>query len=588
FHRRLHLHLYKQDQNNNNIASLGDELFTNMPICGDLVLLEEDCAIQDNNCTPAFTCDVVPVQVEYYEPMGSGCLFSTYWYDITSFPINDPSPGNQWSAIFSNTDAFGLPAHPSTPTNAAENCGLDWLGDNEGTIDFDDEAGGANEDEQLQMDGWLYVASQIECLQFRVGSSATDHSVGLYVGTDLNNMSLVTQENDEQAGGGNNSSGVVGSYCIPSSVSTTNDACAWQILRVRIYAHDDDTAYDPAIDWSFNGGLTWDVVEEQWFVAATSADDNTPPTGVAAMGGGCTPVPTTQVDSDNVLADLEGKLWNIPGNCNRAPTNLYEPNIPNGNNAEEGDHLSLIPYCIVYNDNVNIDCEPCAIDVFVEGCSCSNPDNMFASDCIQSVTAYQQTLIINSDINTSYTITASSGITGLAGPFMTAGTSETYTFFATPGTPYSITVMGDQSLTSQTYEGLCSAPDACNCPPQPEICGDGLDNDCDGAVDEADSDIVGNCNLDCDAGITPVEIQGSIMQLDGRLTHQVWSRECGNTGCCPSSINPHSCALAAFPCTDVNGLPQHNNACGPADPCAPMGVPQGAAGCTGYDVFTLL
>ena len=46
------------------------------------------------------------------------------------------------------------------------------MGDNEGVFDFDDEAGGANEDEQLQMDGWLYIAPQIECLQFRVGSSA--------------------------------------------------------------------------------------------------------------------------------------------------------------------------------------------------------------------------------------------------------------------------------------------------------------------------------------------------------------------------------------------------------------------------------
>ena len=580
--------VYEKDQNNNDIASLGDELFVNTPLCGTLELLEANCAIDDNNCTPDFLCDAVPVAVEYYEPMGTGCLYSTYWYDQTSFPINDDDPGNQWSAIFSGTDAFGLPAHPGTPTNTAENCGLDWLGDNEGTIDFDDEAGGANEDEQLQMDGWLYVASHIECIQFRVGSSATDHSVGFYAGTDLNNMTLVAEENDEQAGGSNNSNGVVGSYCIPSSVSTTRDQCGWKILRVRIYAHDDDTAYDPAIDWSFNGGLTWDVVEEQWFVAATSADDNTPPTGVSMGGGGCNPVPTTQVDSDNVLADLAGKLWQIPNNCNSAPTNLYEPNIPNGNNAEEGDHLSLIPYCIVYNDDVAIDCEPCAIDLEVEGCACSNPENIFASDCIQSVSSYKQTLYINSEINTSYTITQSSGISGLAGPFMTAGTSETYTFFVTPGTPYSITVMGDQSMTSQTFEGLCSAPDDCNCPLQPEICGDGLDNDCDGDVDEADSDIVGNCTLDCGPGLTAVEIQGREMVLDGHMTHQVWSRECGNTGCCPSSINPHSCALTAFTCTDVNGLPQHNSACGPADPCAPMGGPQGAAGCTGNDVFTLL
>ena len=140
---------YEKDQNNNNIASLGDEFFVDGPLCGTVEFLEAN-AIDDNACEPEFTCDAFPVELEYYEPAGDGCLYSTYWYDITSFPINDQSAGNQWSAIFSGTDAFGLPAHPSTPTTAAENCGLEWVGENEGDMDFEDEAGGANEDEQLQ------------------------------------------------------------------------------------------------------------------------------------------------------------------------------------------------------------------------------------------------------------------------------------------------------------------------------------------------------------------------------------------------------------------------------------------------------
>ncbi len=579
---------YEKDQNNNNIASLGDELFTNNPICGTLELLETN-AIDDNACEPDFTCDAFPVEIEYYEPAGTGCLYSTYWYDQTSFDINDSDPGNQWSAIFSNTDAFGLPAHPGTPTNAAENCGLEWLGDNEGDIDFDDEAGGANEDEQLQLDGWLYVANHLECIQFRIGSSATDHSVALYLGADLNSMTLVTEENDEQAGAGNNATGVVGSFCIPDNAATTIDDCAWKVIRVRIYAHDDDTAYDPAVDWSFNGGLTWDVVEEQWFVAATSASDNTPPVGAGT--GGCNPITHCLIDSDEVLVDEEGNVWPA-GNCTSAPNNLYEPNLPNGGtcfgdaNAEEGDHFSLMPYCIRYNDEPSFTCNICEIDIQVAGCACNNPDNVFADACPQSVTEYQQTLTINSETNNSYTITG----VGIVGGITTVdgvGEEQTFTFFVMPGTAYTITVVGDNTGIEKTFQGMCEAPNDCNCPSAPEVCGDGLDNDCDGLVDGADPDIAGDCQLACTPD--PVIIDGKELCLDGYLTHQIWSRECGNTGCCPSSINPHSCALVAFPCVDINGLPAHFNQCNtiPVDPCNPPG-PAGQAGCTGNDVFTLL
>ncbi len=582
---------WEKDQNNNNVASLGDELWINNPICGDLILLETEYAIDDNACQPEFTCDAFPVEIQYYEPAGTGCLYSTYWYDQTSFTINDPDPGNQWSAIFSGTDAFGLPAHPGTPTTAAENCGLEWLGDNEGDIDFDDEAGGANEDEQLQLDGWLYIADQIECIQFRIGSSATDHSVALYLGADLNSMSLITEENDEQAGGSNNANGVVGTFCIPDNAATTVDDCGWKVIRVRIYAHDDDTAYDPAVDWSFNGGLTWDVVEEQWFVAATSASDNTAPVGTGT--GGCNPVTHCLIDSDEVLVDESGNIWPA-GNCTSAPNNLYEPNIPNGGtcfgdaNAEEGDHFALIPYCIVYNDEPSFTCNICEIDLQVDGCACANPDNVFSSACPQDVTQYKQTLTINSETNNSYTVTGM-GIVGAITTVDGVGEEQTFTFFVTPGTPYTITVVGDDTGVTQIFEGVCEAPNDCNCPSMPEICGDGLDNDCDGLVDGADPDIAGDCVLDCTPD--PVIIEGKNLCLDGFLTHQVWSRECGNTGCCPSSINPHSCALAAFPCVDVNGLPAHFNQCNtiPANPCnpAPPG-PAGQAGCTGNDVFTLL
>lgn len=581
---------YEKDQNNNNIASLGDELWTDNPICGELVFLEAN-AIDDNACEPEFSCEAFPAEIEFYEPAGTGCLYATYWYDQTSFSINDSDPGNQWSAIFSATDAFGLPAHPGTPTNAAENCGLEWLGDNEGDIDFDDEAGGANEDEQLQLDGWLYVANQLECIQFRIGSSATDHSVALFLGTDLNNMTLVTEENDEQAGAGNNSTGVVGSYCIPDNASTTVDDCAWKVIRVRIYAHDDDTAYDPAVDWSFNGGLTWDVVEEQWFVAATSANDNTPPLGTGT--GGCNPIMNCLIDSDEVLIDNDGNVWPA-GNCTSAPNNLYEPNLPNGGtcfgdaNAEEGDHYALMPYCVRQNFDPSFNCNICEIDVQVDGCACNNPDNVFADACPQSVTEYQQTLTINSETNNSYTVTG----TGLAGPITVVdgvGEEQTYRFNVVPGTPYTITIVGDDTGVTTIFEDVCAAPDDCNCPSADEICGDGLDNDCDGLVDGDDPDIAGDCELACTPA--PVIIEGKELCLDGFLTHQIWSRDCGNTGCCPSSLNVHSCALAAFPCVDINGLPAHFNQCNttPVDPCnpAPPG-PVGQAGCTGNDVFTSL
>ncbi len=46
----------------------------------------------------------------------------------------------------------------------------------------------------------------------------------------------------------------------------------------------------------------------------------------------------------------------------------------------------------------------------------------------------------------------------------------------------------------------CSADAACNCTPSTEICDDGIDNDCDGATDCADSDCSADAACNCTLG----------------------------------------------------------------------------------------
>ena len=565
---------YEKDQNNNNIASIGEPLWVDTPRCGTITFLESN-AVDDNDCDPDFTCDANPLEIQFHAPAGDECMFYQYWDGVT-VGIEDP-----WDDIFTATDAFGNPAHPSAFTSDGSICNLQFLGDVNGTTP-DLDQGGAT-DEQAQLDGWLYIPNQTECINFRIGANTSDQSVALFVGTGVDDLELLVEDTDGIGGFPNTPNGDAGAYCLPGGIVTTNDDRAWQILRVRIYAHDEGTGYNPQVEWSFNGGLTWQPVGEEYIQSATSADDNTPPVGSGMSG--CDPIPTTIIRADDVLVDDQGLVWDVPGNCNRVPTNLYEPP------GAVGSHISLSPYTVVYNDDVMFTCDPCSIDIDITGCACNDPENEFADDCPQSVTAYRQTAIVSSEINNSYTITDSTGIIpgSIEGPFNVSGSGgddKRYTFLVTPGTPYTITFMGDDSETSQTFMGYCAPPDDCNCPTMPEICGDGLDNDCDGFTDEADSDIVGNCALDCEA--TPIEIQGRAPALDGKLTHQVWSRKCGNTGCCSSSINPHSCALLPFTCMDVNGLPAHQSSCAPPDPCGPGGGGGGTAGCVGNDEFSTL
>lgn len=201
--------------------------------------------------------------------------------------------------------------------------------------------------------------------------------MALYLGADLNNMSLITEENDEQAGSGNNANGFDGSFCIPDNAVKSLDG-DWYVIRVRIYAHDDDTAYDPAIDWSFNGGLTWDVVEEQWFVAATSASDNTHPVGTGMSG--TDPISSCLVETDNIVIDDNDKYWSMT-DCSTTPTQLYEPNLSafggecfGDANAAIGSHLSLIPYSYNLNTSPSFTCNICFTCPSIGSIACSTPE----------------------------------------------------------------------------------------------------------------------------------------------------------------------------------------------------------------------
>jgi len=534
----------------NNMASVGDPLFTGSPICGTVNFLEANAL---STCDLEFTCDVAPVTMEFLEPVADGCQYFQRWEGVTETG-NTPDPQDNWATVFTGM-ANGLPAHPAAPTESGQQCNINFLGDDNGLS-----LSNNNPDDQVQFDAWVLVPPAVECVNFRIGANSSDHSVALFVGTGLNDMQLLVEDTDGTQG--NTPDGSAKAYTIPPTVATTNDDCGWKILRTRIYVHDEDVAFNAQVEWSFTGGIRWDPVPATYIQSATGPADDTPPVG---------PYMTNVVGTENALLDEAGNYWKTPNNCNKKPTTLVEPPGPT---ASTPDHISLTRYCVNIQEDPNTVCDPCQMEFEELGCACQEEQNMFANAKPNSVTAYYQTLIISSEINNSYTILSTTGISGLTGPFNVAGSGgddKQYNFFVTPGVPYSITVMGDDSGVVKTFYGECPVPDDCNCPPMPEVCGDNLDNDCDGLVDANDPDILGDCNLDCDA--TPVEIQGKVLKTDGFMTHQIWSKECGNTACCASSINPHSCALAPFTLTDANGLPAHQN---------------GAAGCTGNDEFRSL
>ncbi|MEM1119290.1 MAG: T9SS type A sorting domain-containing protein [Bacteroidota bacterium] len=503
-------------------------------------LLRGQCTATSGDA-PTFTCDAAPVEVSFLEPDAPGTMFFQRWQGVVNTAV-DPQRNYFGPNRF---DSGTPPVHASgtTPATGMYTTGittgatalgkdpaLDQIGTNQPAVT-----------EQLQYDAWLFLPPNTTCVDFRIGANSTDHSVAIFAGTMVSNLTEIAHDLDVNRVGPNTPNGDTGNYS--GSFLNTTDECGWKILRVRVYVDDQTNAYNPATEWRFDGGA-FTRIPTNWFTATTSADDDTPPSTVP------TRLATAVANNPrSAMIDENGVLWQIPADCNRAPTDTIGEGI----------------YCIGVDEGTLI-CDPCNIDIIDSGCKCDDPRNTFANAKPQSVTSYRNKAIIQSGVDevAGYTLNNVFGMTIVSGPtYRPEQNVWDVVYRSQPGVPYGFDVLGNTSGITVPFRGLCSMPDLCNCPVKPEICGDGLDNDCDGAVDAADSDIAGNCQLDCAA--TPVEIQGKRLVTNATVTTQVWTRAGTSNSTCfrnrpgtnRSPIGPGACP---HPFDTTGGiLPVHLN-----------------------------
>ena len=445
-----------------------------------------------------FSCDAIPVTIQEKIPTTGTGVLTSGWTQANS--EGGSANTDDWRAGFNGgNDACGLPMHSNMPD----------------VVPFVQARLGINDDvsnpfptgnkENAQQDGWLMIPISYDCIDFRFGGVDKGEASALYAGTACDNMTFVGENNTLITGLTNDFS-----YALPSDLTiVSSPSCDYFLIRIRLYHN------DPAFDES-NSEVEWDVGEGFEII----------PTGYLLPVSDHTandliPASITEMDGASLtgLYDEYEKLWTVPADCNLAPTSLIN-----------------IPYiCYAVSQNTAVSCSPCQIELQELGCICDNTANTFSGISPKSVTAYQQTLLVSSVVDAAYTI---SGVTGLlSGPTLVNNTNPDvveYSYTVSPNVAYSFSLTGMTSGVTVVHSGGCALADDCNCPAKAEICGDNLDNDFDGQVDGADSDIVGNCMLDCAA--IPLQVQGKVPVTDGQVLLQIWSETCGNF-CCTGLAN---------------------------------------------------
>ena len=455
-----------------------------------------------------FSCDATPVTIQEKIPTTGTGVLTSGWTQFNS--EGGSAPTNDWRAGFGGgNDACGLPMH----NNAADI--VPFVQARLGVSDSITNPFPTGNKENAQQDGWLMIPIRYDCIDFRLGGVDKGEASALYAGTGCSNMSLVGENNTLLTGSTNDFS-----YTLPAGLAiVSSPSCDYFLIRIRLYHNDQgNDESNSQVEWDVGEGF--EIIPTGYLlpVSAHDADDLIP----AAI---------TEIDGASLagLYDEYEKLWTLPTDCKTAPTIAIN-----------------IPYtCYAVEENTTITCNPCQIQLQEVGCICDNTNNTFGGTSPKSVTTFQQTLLVTSVVDAAYTIGNITGI--VAGPTLVTNTNPDvveYTYTVNPNVAYSFSLTGTTSGVTVVHAGSCALPDDCNCPSKTEICGDNLDNDFDGLVDAADTDIAGNCSLDCAA--IPRQVQGKVPVTDGQSLVQIWSQACGNF-CCTGSANTQQSPVGIAP-----------------------------------------
>jgi hypothetical protein len=553
----------------NTNSSVGSAFALDPRFCESINVLETNVRA-NGNCNPVFSCGITPVKVEGYSSASTTPYFlNRCWYNTDDIGSDiqwfaPPQLGTDSGSFYGPIDIFGLPTFgtSTSPTNA-NNTAIQTIGVDDGGSSLLPINSGVTGRENVQQDGWLAVPNYINCINFRKPASNANSS-GFYIIEQDSTPVLVF--NNHSMPSGVTSVTSIGSYCLKGDEPLVGSG--FKLLRVRYYHHDADAQSSSVVQWDI--GSSYQTVPSANLYPAAS------PTSMS--------LPTFSETNSIIrygLLDENSTIWQANGSSK--PTTVIDltttANLALNFKITELDNCTgqpaptTGPTCAA-----TISADPCEVEVdLIDPCQCDKPGNIYANPAnYRSVTLFKETAVVTSGTLTGFTIDSAYGIydnTGapIAMPLSPTSsivddgiTTATFDFYSKPDENYEIFVADGTGTIVANLAGLCSEPNGCNCQEKPEVCGDNIDNDFDGLIDVADSDVTGNCTKNCP--LTAVKVRGKAPVGDGRVTTQVWSQFTTppytlNYPATRNSSPVSSISGLKFPFsnTDVNGLPLHVN-----------------------------
>lgn len=284
-----------------------------------------------DSCDSVANCGVFKVvRVVRVRPASSGKVYRRHWLQ-SAHPSTD-SLQQRYKEAFSNN--LPLPSH----VNGSDTSLISSAGS---TLGF---MVGNTQDFQMTLDAWLLVPPKLKYLEFKLGSTSTSQSTGLWLGSNLNDMVEVASEVDGIQGGG--------TYALPPTASVTT--FGWRWLRARLYIHDDGGSHDSRVKWDLGQGF--EVIDSIYIQQCSTANDNTPP-GPAVFA-------TTQHTSREYgLRLTDGTVWKENG------INQLNAQLSIRDSLNRFVQVDTLPNCVgVANPTTGADCDstfaadPCNLD----------------------------------------------------------------------------------------------------------------------------------------------------------------------------------------------------------------------------------